>query len=103
RVSRDQHREAGIHAGHEHHDRREGAPVDRFPRAAEAPRGAVPSELEKGTMASIRWKVKQKKKPKFSPRKYNRRSICGRRRGHYRKFKVCRLCIRMLAIKVEIT
>ncbi len=53
-------------------------------------------------MASIRWKVKQKKKPKFKVRAYNRCQICGRRRGYYRKFKVCRLCFRRLASMGEI-
>jgi small subunit ribosomal protein S14 len=53
-------------------------------------------------MASIRWKVKQKLEPKFKTRKYNRCSICGRRRAYYRKFKVCRLCIRMLANRAEV-
>jgi len=53
-------------------------------------------------MASIRWKVKQKKKAKFPTRQYNRCSICGRRRGYHRKFKICRLCFRMLANKAEI-
>jgi len=53
-------------------------------------------------MASIRWKVKQKKTPKFKTRAYNRCQICGRRRGYHRKFKVCRLCIRQLASRGEI-
>ncbi len=53
-------------------------------------------------MASIRWKVKQKKAPKFKVRKYNRCNLCGRRRGYYRKFKICRLCIRLLANRGEI-
>ena len=53
-------------------------------------------------MASIRWKVKQKAEPKFKVRKYNRCSLCGRRRGYHRKFKVCRLCFRSLANKGEI-
>lgn len=53
-------------------------------------------------MASIRWKVSQKRKKKFKVRAYNRCSICGRRRGYYRKFKVCRLCFRKLASAGEI-
>lgn len=53
-------------------------------------------------MASIRWKVKQKKTPKFSTRKYNRCQICGRRRGYHRRFKICRLCFRQLAHRGEI-
>ena len=53
-------------------------------------------------MASVRWKVKCKKEPKFSTRRYNRCELCGRARGYYRKFKICRLCFRMLAHRGEI-
>ena len=53
-------------------------------------------------MASTRWVVKQRKEPKFKTRKYNRCELCGRRRGHLRKFKVCRLCFRKLANAGEI-
>ena len=53
-------------------------------------------------MASIRWKAKCKKKPKYSTRAYNRCELCGRSRGYYRKFRACRLCIRQLAHKGEI-
>ncbi|MBO8131454.1 MAG: type Z 30S ribosomal protein S14 [Candidatus Marinimicrobia bacterium] len=45
---------------------------------------------------------KAKRKPKFSTRKVNRCSICGRPRGYYRKFGLCRLCFRELALKGEI-
>lgn len=45
---------------------------------------------------------KAKRKPKFSTRKVNRCSICGRARGYYRKFGLCRLCFRELALKGEI-
>lgn len=53
-------------------------------------------------MASIRWKVKQQKEPRFKVRKYNRCQLCGRRRGYISKFQLCRLCFRMLAHKGEI-
>ena len=53
-------------------------------------------------MASIRWKVKQASEPKFKTRKYNRCRLCGRRRGYYRRFKICRICFRTLASKGEI-
>lgn len=46
--------------------------------------------------------VKAQRKPKFSTRKVNRCSICGRPRGYYRKFGLCRLCFRELALKGEI-
>ncbi|MCY4443265.1 MAG: type Z 30S ribosomal protein S14 [Proteobacteria bacterium] len=37
-------------------------------------------------------------KPKFSSRGYTRCSICGRPRGVYRKFGVCRICFRKMAL-----
>jgi len=45
---------------------------------------------------------KQKKKPKFSARAYNRCFRCGRSRGYMRKFGLCRICFRELALKGEI-
>lgn len=45
---------------------------------------------------------KQKRKPKFAVRKYNRCKICGRPRGYMRDFGICRLCFRDLASKGEI-
>jgi len=45
---------------------------------------------------------KQKKTPKFSTRKYNRCERCGRPRAYYRKFGLCRICLRELALKGEI-
>lgn len=53
-------------------------------------------------MASTRWKVKQARPAKFSTRRYNRCQLCGRRRGYHRRFKLCRLCIRLLASRGEI-
>ncbi|HYG74825.1 MAG TPA: type Z 30S ribosomal protein S14 [Planctomycetota bacterium] len=53
-------------------------------------------------MASIRWKAKCKKEPKYSTQKYNRCELCGRSRSYYRKFKICRLCFRLLAHRGEI-
>jgi len=45
---------------------------------------------------------KQKKKPKFSARAYNSCFRCGRSRGYMRKFGLCRICFRELALKGEI-
>jgi small subunit ribosomal protein S14 len=42
------------------------------------------------------------KKPKFKIRFRNRCRICGRPRGVLRKFQMCRLCFRQLALKGEI-
>ena len=53
-------------------------------------------------MGKTAWMVKQKQKPKFSTRAYNRCQICGRSHAYYRKFKICRLCLRNLASRGEI-
>lgn len=37
---------------------------------------------------------KQKLTPKFKVRKYNRCNICGRPRAYYRRFGLCRICLR---------
>ncbi len=46
--------------------------------------------------------AKQRRTPKFSTRKYNRCLLCARSRGYYRKFGICRICLRNLAHKAEI-
>jgi small subunit ribosomal protein S14 len=43
--------------------------------------------------------AKQKRKPKYKTRGYNRCQICGRPRGYMRKFKMCRVCFRHFANK----
>jgi small subunit ribosomal protein S14 len=47
-------------------------------------------------MAKTSQVVRQKRKPKYSTRGYSR---CGRPRAYYRKFGICRLCLRELAHK----
>jgi small subunit ribosomal protein S14 len=32
----------------------------------------------------------------------NRSKVCGRPRGYYRKFELCRICLRLLALRGEI-
>jgi len=46
--------------------------------------------------------AKQKRSPKFKVRAYNRCQLCGRPRSYYRKFNICRICLRGLAHKGEI-
>ncbi len=41
--------------------------------------------------------TKARREPKFKVRKYNRCQLCGRPRGYYRKFGICRICFRRLA------
>jgi len=40
--------------------------------------------------------------PKFSTRQKNRCPLCGRARGYMRKFDMCRICFRELALKGRI-
>lgn len=42
------------------------------------------------------------RKPKFKVRAYNRCKRCGRPRAYYRKFGVCRICLRELAHRGEL-
>jgi small subunit ribosomal protein S14 len=44
----------------------------------------------------------ENKKPKFACRLRNRCWRCGRPRGFLRKFRLCRLCFRQLALNGEI-
>ncbi|MDD5262109.1 MAG: type Z 30S ribosomal protein S14 [Methylacidiphilales bacterium] len=53
-------------------------------------------------MAKKSWIAKQKRKPKFSTRKYNRCSLSGRRRAFMRKFGVSRIQFREMALRGEI-
>jgi len=53
-------------------------------------------------MAKLSLRVKAKRKPKFSARGYNRCPRCGRPRAYLRKFDLCRICFRKLALSGEI-
>lgn len=46
--------------------------------------------------------VKSNRKQKFSVREYNRCNRCGRPRAYIRKFGICRVCFRELALNGEI-
>lgn len=41
--------------------------------------------------------AKAERTPKFSTRKIRRCQLCGRSRSVYRKFKICRICLRNMA------
>lgn len=49
-------------------------------------------------MATTAHIVKANSKPKFSARQERRCQLCGRQRAVYRKFKLCRICFRNLAL-----
>ena len=53
-------------------------------------------------MATTAKRVKEEKKPKFKIRHRNRCFRCGRPRGYLRKFNLCRICFRKLALAGEI-
>ncbi len=48
-------------------------------------------------MARLALKLKAKRKPKYAVRAYTRCELCGRPRAVYRKFRICRICFRVLA------
>jgi len=53
-------------------------------------------------MARAQAFAKMAKKPKFSVRYRNRCKSCGRPRGYYRKFDLCRVCLRKLALEGQV-
>ena len=53
-------------------------------------------------MATTARIAKAKKTPKYKIRVRNRCQLCGRPRGFLRKFRLCRLCFRSLALRGEI-
>jgi small subunit ribosomal protein S14 len=42
------------------------------------------------------------KLPKFKVRKHSRCKQCGRSRGYYRKFELCRICFRLFSLRGDI-
>ncbi|MBI4611618.1 MAG: type Z 30S ribosomal protein S14 [Candidatus Rokubacteria bacterium] len=53
-------------------------------------------------MAKTALIMKTQRPPKFTARAYNRCKLCGRPRGYLRKFEMCRICFRELALKGEV-
>jgi small subunit ribosomal protein S14 len=46
--------------------------------------------------------AKLSRPPKFSTRMVQRCNVCGRPRSVYKDFKLCRICLRELALKGEL-
>ncbi len=46
--------------------------------------------------------AKAKREPKFKVRAYNRCPVCGRPRAFLRRFGICRICFRTMALRGEI-
>jgi small subunit ribosomal protein S14 len=53
-------------------------------------------------MATKALRNKARREPKFKTRRNNRCELCGRPRAYYRKFRICRICLRELASRGEI-
>ncbi len=53
-------------------------------------------------MAKICMIEKAKRTPKFKVRAHNRCNLCGRPRAYMRKFGICRICFRTLALQGQI-
>ena len=45
---------------------------------------------------------KQRRKPKFEVRAYNRCRRCGRPRAYMRRFGICRICFREMALSGDL-
>jgi small subunit ribosomal protein S14 len=48
-------------------------------------------------MAKTSQRVKQARPAKYKSREYSRCKRCGRARAYYRKFGLCRICLREIA------
>ncbi|QEM67937.1 type Z 30S ribosomal protein S14 [Geobacter sp. FeAm09] len=48
-------------------------------------------------MAKTSMIIKSQRKPKFKVRQHNRCPVCGRPKAYYRKFEMCRICLRKYA------
>jgi small subunit ribosomal protein S14 len=46
--------------------------------------------------------VKAERPNKFKVRQYHRCPLCGRPRAYYRKFNMCRICLRKFALQGDI-
>jgi len=53
-------------------------------------------------MATQAKMARERKKLKFKVRYRNRCRRCGRPRGYIRKFEMCRICVRQLALQGEL-
>jgi small subunit ribosomal protein S14 len=49
-------------------------------------------------MAKLSKVIKSKRPPKYKVQQHNRCQLCGRPRAYMRKFGLCRICFRELAL-----
>ena len=88
------------HPRHGHHGRHHGHQRRRGSRAAQAAR--LPVQGRGTDMAKTALRVKAARKPKFAVRGYTRCQRCGRPKAVYRKFGLCRICLREMAHRGEL-
>ena len=50
-------------------------------------------------MAKLSLRIKARRPPKFKCRVIRRCRVCGRRRSFLRRFELCRICFRNLALE----
>jgi len=53
-------------------------------------------------VAKTSLRIKAQRKPKFRVRTYSRCPLCGRPRAFLRKFNMCRICFRNLALRGDL-
>ena len=53
-------------------------------------------------MAKLSKILKSQRPPKYKVQKHNRCNLCGRPRAFIRKFGMCRICFRELALKGQV-
>ena len=61
------------------------------------------SRQRRNEMATTAKIAKEQKTPKYKVRLRNRCHLCGRPRAYMRKFALCRLCFRKLALDGDVT
>ena len=81
--------------GPRHRDHDDGGERRAGPRAPAGARAAV-RHRKKGRvgMAKTSLRVKQKRQPKHGVRAYTRCNRCGRPRAVFRRYRLCRICLR---------
>jgi len=53
-------------------------------------------------VAKVSMIIKSQRAPKFKVRQHNRCPVCGRPKAYYRKFDMCRICLRKYASSGQI-
>ena len=71
--------------------------VARRARVPGAVASTAQSEKEETRLAKKSMIAKAARPPRFKVQAHNRCKLCGRPRAYYRKFGLCRICLRELA------